>query len=61
MQSVMEKCGSPLAEQKQKMDGEIRAVLTPEQQKRYDELQEKHRDRLPFGGRGKPGRRPPGD
>jgi Spy/CpxP family protein refolding chaperone len=61
MQSMMEKCGEPLAEQKKKMDAEIRAVLTGDQQKRFDELLEKQRDRMPFGGGGKgrpPGRRP---
>src|SRR6478735_2243420 len=35
---VMQRCGAPLRAQKSQMDGEIRALLRPDQQARYDEL-----------------------
>ena len=35
---VMDRCGAPLHAQKSLMDGEIRALLRPDQQARYDEL-----------------------
>lgn len=35
---IMDRCGAPLHAQKSQMDGEIRALLRPEQQARYDEL-----------------------
>jgi len=35
---LMERCGSPLREQKAQMDREIRALLRPEQQARFDKL-----------------------
>lgn len=61
MRSVMERCGNPLAEHRQKLEGEIRAVLSPEQQRRYDSILERQRERFMPGGRGRPGRTPPGD
>lgn len=35
---IMERCGAPLREQKTQMDGEIRGLLRPDQQARYDRL-----------------------
>lgn len=35
---IMERCGAPLREHKAKLDAEIRTVLRPEQQTRYDKL-----------------------
>jgi Spy/CpxP family protein refolding chaperone len=45
---VMERCAGPLREQRAKVDAEIRAVLTPEQQQRFDKLM-KERDQRKFG------------
>lgn len=61
MRSAMERCGDPLAKHRQKLEAEIRAVLSPEQQRRYDEILERQRERLGPGGRGRPGRPSPGD
>jgi Spy/CpxP family protein refolding chaperone len=41
MRVMHETCGEPVREHKKRVDGEIRAVLTPEQQKRFDVLAEK--------------------
>jgi hypothetical protein len=35
---IMARCGAPLHEQKSRMDGELRALLRPDQQARYDQL-----------------------
>jgi len=35
---IMARCGEPLHAQKMQMDGEIRALLRPDQQARYDQL-----------------------
>lgn len=35
---IMDRCGAPLRAQKAQMDQEIRALLRPEQQTRYDRL-----------------------
>ncbi|HYP77601.1 MAG TPA: hypothetical protein VER12_16630 [Polyangiaceae bacterium] len=35
---IMQRCGAPLHAQKAQMDGEIRALLRPDQQTRYDQL-----------------------
>jgi len=35
---IMERCGAPLRSQKAQMDSEIRALLRPDQQARYDQL-----------------------
>jgi len=35
---IMARCGAPLHAQKARMDGEIRALLRPEQQARYEQL-----------------------
>ena len=54
---MMERCGAPLREHKSHVDAEIRAVLRPDQQRRYDELREKRRERMWLG----PGPRRPRD
>ena len=46
---IFERCGDPLREQKSRVDAAIRAVLRPEQQRRYDDLLEGRRRRLWFG------------
>jgi Spy/CpxP family protein refolding chaperone len=46
---MMERCGGALREQKARLDSDIRAVLRPDQQRRYDELLEERRDRMWFG------------
>jgi Spy/CpxP family protein refolding chaperone len=38
MRDAMEQCGQSLRDHKAKVDAEIRAVLTPEQQKKFDQL-----------------------
>ena len=38
MRDAMERCGQSLRDQKAKVDAEIRALLTPEQQKKFDQL-----------------------
>ncbi|MET0795459.1 MAG: hypothetical protein ABW061_28330 [Polyangiaceae bacterium] len=35
---IMDRCGAPLREQKTQLEAEIRTVLLPEQQTRYDKL-----------------------
>jgi len=35
---IMDRCGAPLREHKAQLDAEIRTVLRPEQQTRYDKL-----------------------
>ncbi|HKO51845.1 MAG TPA: hypothetical protein VJV79_29250 [Polyangiaceae bacterium] len=35
---IMDRCGTPLHAQKSQMDSEIRALLRPDQQARYDQL-----------------------
>jgi Spy/CpxP family protein refolding chaperone len=49
--TMHESCGAPLREQKQRMDSEIRSVLDQRQQRAYDEVERKTRDRMPFGRR----------
>jgi Spy/CpxP family protein refolding chaperone len=36
--AMFEQCGSKLIDQRHKMEDEIRAVLTPEQKKRFDDI-----------------------
>jgi Spy/CpxP family protein refolding chaperone len=38
MRESMERCGQSLRDHKAKVDAEIRALLTPEQQKKFDQL-----------------------
>jgi len=47
---IMDRCGAPLREQKAQMDGEIRALLRPEQQARYDQLLKDSEGHPPPGG-----------
>jgi Spy/CpxP family protein refolding chaperone len=47
---VMDRCGTPLREQKVRMDTEIRALLRPDQRARYEELQKGHEGRHPPDG-----------
>lgn len=54
MQDMMSKCGHAMQVEKANLDGEIRAILTPEQQRRFDELSARQRERL----LGPPARRP---
>jgi Spy/CpxP family protein refolding chaperone len=46
---IFERCGDPLREQKSRVDTAIRAVLRPEQLRRYDDLLEGRHQRLWFG------------
>jgi len=47
---IMDRCGAPLRAQKSQMDGEIRALLRPDQQARYDQLLKDSERRPPPGG-----------
>ncbi len=47
---IMVRCGAPLREQKARMDVEIRALLRPDQQTRYDDLLKDSDERPPPGG-----------
>jgi Spy/CpxP family protein refolding chaperone len=47
---IMDRCGAPLRAQKSQMDSEIRALLRPEQQARYDQLLKDSEGRPPPGG-----------
>lgn len=46
---MMDKCGQPLRDHKAKIEAQIRAVLRPDQQKRFDELVEERREHLWLG------------
>lgn len=50
---VFEKCGDELQKVRERVDGEIRAVLSPEQQQRFKELMDKRGKRFPLGGPGR--------
>jgi Spy/CpxP family protein refolding chaperone len=50
--AMLEKCGGDLQELRARVDGEIRAVLTEQQAKRFKELMEKRGNRFPLGGPG---------
>jgi Spy/CpxP family protein refolding chaperone len=50
MKKLAESCGAPMREHKAKVDAEIRAVLDPEQRKRFDALLTKQRERFPLVG-----------
>ena len=43
---MIERCGGPLREHRTKMDAEIRAVLRPEQQARFDRFTEERRPQM---------------
>jgi len=44
---IMVRCGAPLRDQKSRMDAEIRALLRPDQQTRYDQLIKDSNDARP--------------
>lgn len=46
MQEMMSTCGEELQKEKSLLDSEIRAILTPVQRERFDELSERQRERL---------------
>jgi Spy/CpxP family protein refolding chaperone len=46
MRAAMEQCGQPLGDHKAKIDAEIRAVLTPAQQQRFDQLAAEQAERF---------------
>ncbi|HEY5959104.1 MAG TPA: hypothetical protein VIV60_21250, partial [Polyangiaceae bacterium] len=50
MQTMMDKCGQELVQEKSDLDREIRATLTAEQQARFDEISNRQRERF-FGHR----------
>jgi len=50
MRAMAEKCGDDLQALRARVDAEIRGVLNPEQQKRFQELTEKRGRRFPLGG-----------
>jgi Spy/CpxP family protein refolding chaperone len=47
--SMFERCGDPLREQKARVEADIRNVLRPEQQRRYDEMFDERHERLWIG------------
>jgi Spy/CpxP family protein refolding chaperone len=58
---MFERCGDPVRKHKAAIDAEIRAVLDPKQQQRFDELAALHRQRFLFGspaGKGRGGEAP---
>jgi Spy/CpxP family protein refolding chaperone len=57
---LFERCGKPLREQRERAESQIRAVLTPEQQARFDEITEKHHRRFLFDRHRRHGRPPSG-
>lgn len=46
---IMDRCGAPLRAQRTQLDGEIRSVLRPDQQARYDLLLKDRESRSPPG------------
>lgn len=55
-QQMFERCGADVQAQRDAVSAEIRALLTPEQQPRFDALTARQRERFPFG-MGPPGGR----
>lgn len=51
---LMKGCGAPLRAELDVIDGEIRAVLTPEQQQEFEEMRAERDRRGPFGPPGPP-------
>jgi Spy/CpxP family protein refolding chaperone len=56
MQHTMEVCGEALRAYKAETDAQIRNLLTPEQQPRFDALLVRQRERFPLGWPGRAGR-----
>jgi periplasmic protein CpxP/Spy len=52
MRAMVDKCGGDLQALRQRVDGEIRGVLAPEQQKRFQELVDKRGKHFPLSGPG---------
>jgi len=50
--AMVEKCGEDLQNLRSRVDGEIRAVLNPEQARRFHDLMEKRGHRFPLGAPG---------
>jgi Spy/CpxP family protein refolding chaperone len=50
--AMFERCGDGLQGLRSRVDGEIRAVLTDQQAKRFSELMEKRGNRFPLGAPG---------
>jgi len=48
LQELSDNCGAPMQEHKQKIDSEIRVLLNPDQQQRFDALLETQGERFPF-------------
>ena len=48
LRELSDNCGAPMKEHKQKIDSEIRALLNPDQQQRFDALLETQGKRFPF-------------
>jgi Spy/CpxP family protein refolding chaperone len=44
MRQTMDQCGAPVLAHKQELDAKIRAVLTPEQRTRFDDIAERQGD-----------------
>jgi Spy/CpxP family protein refolding chaperone len=57
---MLERCGQPLREQKERADAEIRALLRPDQQQKFDALLAERRERPWAPGPGGPGGPGPG-
>ena len=57
MRTLADDCGGELRQHREKVAGEIRAVLDPDQQRQFDELRNKQLERFPLMGppRGRPG------
>ncbi len=49
--AMLQRCGQPLRDHKTKVDADIRAVLRPDQQARYDKLVAERRERVWLGPR----------
>jgi Spy/CpxP family protein refolding chaperone len=47
--TMFERCGEPLREQKARVEADVRSVLRPDQQRRYDDLLDDRRERLWIG------------
>ncbi len=48
-QQMFERCGSEVRAQHDEVSAQIRALLTPEQQPRFDAVTARQRERFPFG------------